>query len=48
MSPKAIGVCSDWGFHGDTLCDGERSMEQDRVWSGMTSVGVVGEHDALG
>ena len=48
MSPKAIGVCSDWGFHGDALHDGERSMEWDRVWSGTTSMGVVGEHDEVG
>ena len=48
MSPKAMGVCSNWGFQGDTLCDRERSMEWDRVWLGPTSVGVVGEHDAVG
>ena len=48
MSPKAMGVLSDWGFCGDALCNGERSMEQDRVWLGPTSVRVVGGHDAVG
>jgi len=43
-----MGVCSNWGFWVDALCDGERSMEQDWVWSGLTSVGVVGEHNAVG
>jgi len=42
MLPKAIGVCSDWGFHGGTLYDQGGCMEQDRVWLGPTSVGVVG------
>ena len=42
MSTKAMGVHSDWGFCGDALCDGERTMEWDWVWSGLTSVGDVG------
>jgi len=42
------GVCSNWDFHGDALCNGERSMEWDQVWSGLNSVGVIGEHDAVG
>ena len=44
MSPKAVGVHSDWGFSGDALCDRERSMEQDRVWLGPTGVEVIGGH----
>ena len=48
MSPKAVGVCSNLGFSGDTLCDGGRSMERDRVWSGLTRVRVVGGCDAVG
>ena len=44
MSPKAMGVHSDLGFSGDALCDGGRSMEQDRVRLGLTGVGVVGGH----
>jgi len=42
MLPKAVGVHSDWGFHGGTLHDQGGCMEQDWVWSGPTSVGVVG------
>ena len=48
MLPKAIGVHSDWGFHGGTLCNGGRSMEWDRVWSELTSVEVVGGHYEVG
>jgi len=48
MSPKAMGVRSNWGFCSDALCDRERSMEQDWVRSGTTSMGFVGEHDAVG
>jgi len=31
MSPKAVGVRSDLSLSGDTLGDGEMSMEQDWV-----------------
>ena len=48
MSSKAVGVRSDWGFSMDALCDGGRFMEQDQVWLGLTSVGVIGWHDEVG
>ena len=48
MSPEAMGVHSDWGFSRDALCDGGWSMEQDRVWLGLTSVAVIGGNDAVG
>ena len=48
MSPKAMGVCSDWGFSGNAQCDGERSMECDWVWLGLTSMGDIGGHDEVG
>ena len=44
MSPKAMGVHSNWSFSGDALCDGGRSMEWDQVWSETTGVGVIGGH----
>jgi len=47
MLPKAIGVHSDWGFHGGTLCDRGMSMEWDQVWSEPTGVGVVGGHSEV-
>jgi len=47
MSPKAMGVHFDWGFSGDALCDEERSMEWDQVWSWPTSARVIGECDAV-
>jgi len=31
MLPKAIGVCSDWGFHRGTLHDRGGPMEQNWV-----------------
>jgi len=48
MSPKAVGVCSNWGSSGETLCDGGRSMERNQVWSGPTSMGDMGGYDAVG
>jgi len=47
MSPKAVGVHSDWGFLVDALCDRGRFMERDRVWSGLTNVGVIGWHNEV-
>jgi len=48
MLPKAVGVCSNLGLSRDTLGNGERSMERDRVWLGLSSVGVIGGHNAVG
>jgi len=48
MSPKAMGEHSDLGFHVDALCNGGRFMEWDWMWSGPTSVGVIGWHDEVG
>ena len=48
MLPEAVGLHSDLDFSGDTLCDGERSMGQDQVWLGPTSVGAIEGHDAVG
>ena len=48
MLPKAVGVHSDLSLSGNALGDGEMSMEWDQVWSGPTSVGVVGGRDAVG
>ena len=48
MSPKAVGIHSDWSFGGDTPCNRGKSLEWVWVWSGLTSVGVIGGHDAMG
>jgi len=48
MLLEAVGVCSNWGFHGSTLCNRGRSMEWDQVWLEPTSVGVVGGHYEVG
>jgi len=47
MSPKAMGVHSDWGFSCNTQCDWERPMESGQVWSGLTSIGVIGGYDEV-
>ena len=48
MLPKAMGVPSYLSHSRDALGDGERSMEQEQVWLGPTSAGVVGGLDAVG
>ena len=47
MSPKAMGVHSNLSLSWDALGDGERSMEWDQVWSGLTSAGVIGGLDSV-
>ena len=48
MLPEAVGVHSDWGFHGGISCDRGRSIEWDWVWSEPTCVGVVGRQYEVG
>ena len=48
MLLEAIGVRSNWGFHGSTLRNRGRSMEWDRVWLELTGVGVIGRQYDVG
>ena len=47
MLLEAVGVHSNWGFHGSP-CDRGRSMELDQVWLEPTSVGVIGRQYEVG
>jgi len=47
MLPNAMGVRSDLGLSGDTLCDGGGPWSGSGV-VGPTSVGVIGGHNAVG
>jgi len=47
MSPKAVGVHSNWGFSVDALCNGGMFMEWDQVHevgSGVVRADQCGGH----
>ena len=47
MSPKAVGVHSNWGFDCNIGCNWEMPMELGQVWSGLISIGVLGGHNEV-